>query len=109
MKGTRRQRYIYFQVVYEKEGPAITKAELIQTLRQRSYEVFSKNSKNLGLWVIQFNGAAGILKCHYQEKENIIRLLQSLKNIGKKPVTITTHATSGTIHGIAAMKLKKTD
>lgn len=106
MKGTRRQRYIYFQVVYKKEDPAITKAELIQTLRQKSYEIFSKNSKDLGLWVIQFNGTAGILKCHYREKENILRLLQSLENIGKKPVTITTHSTSGTIHGLAAKKEK---
>jgi RNase P/RNase MRP subunit POP5 len=49
---------------------------------------------------MQFNGTTGILKCSSQEKENTILLLQSLKNIDGKPVTITTRSTSGTIHGL---------
>jgi RNase P/RNase MRP subunit POP5 len=109
VKGTRRQRYISFQIIYENTGPAITQSELIQTLRQRSYEGFSKTTKELGLWVIQFNGTTGILKCHHREKENMIQFLKSLQNIGKKQVTITTHATSGTIQGLTVKKRKQND
>jgi RNase P/RNase MRP subunit POP5 len=42
----------------------------------------------------------GILKCHYTEKEQVIQILRTIKKIGTTPVTITTHVTSGTIHGL---------
>jgi RNase P/RNase MRP subunit POP5 len=83
-----------------------TDKELIQGLRQQTHDLFSKEIKELGLWVVQFDGTAGIIKCKYQEKEHTIQLLQSLKKIGSKSVTFTTYATSGTIRGITDKKLK---
>jgi len=78
----------------------------MQALRQHTSALFSKNFKELTLWVVQFDGIHGILKCHYKEKEHVLQLLQSLKKIGTKPVTITTYSTSGTIRGLAAKKQK---
>jgi RNase P/RNase MRP subunit POP5 len=104
VKGIRRHRYIDFDCVCEEQNPIITKSELIQTLRQHISSLSSKNFKEPTLWVVRFDGTRGILKCHYKEKEHAIQLLQSLKKIGIKPVTITTHSTSGTIRGLADKK-----
>ena len=84
----------------------ITNSGLIQALRQQSFELFSKNLKDLRLWVVQFDGTQGILKCHYTEKEHVIQLLLSIKKIGTKPVMISTRSTSGTIRGLAEKKQK---
>jgi RNase P/RNase MRP subunit POP5 len=107
VKGTRRHRYIDFHVSCENKESLLTKTDLIRALRQHTYVLFSKNAKELGFWVVQFDGRNGILKCNYQEKEHSIQLLQKLKTIGSKPVNITTHATSGTIHGLTNNKNKR--
>ena len=107
MKGTRRHRYITFHVVCEGENPLIAHTEFIQALRRLTVELFSKDFKELGLWVVQFDGTQGILKCRYTEKERAIHLLCSLKRIGMKPVTVTTLSTSGTISGLKDKKQNK--
>jgi len=106
LKGTRRNRYINFHVEYGDQSQMITNSELIRALRQQSSELFSKNLKELRLWVVQFDGRQGILKCHYTEKDHVIQLLVSLKIIGTKPVTIMTYSTSGTIRGLKGKKQK---
>ena len=108
VKGNRRHRYISFRVGFTGKNYTITETELIQAIRQQTHDLFSKTSKELGLWVVQFNGDTGIIKCNYTEKEHTIQLLQSLKKIGLKSVTFTTSATSGTIRGITHKKLKHT-
>jgi len=77
-----------------------TESELIQALRKQASDLFSKDAKELGLWLIRFDGTRGILKCNYQEKERAIQLLLLLKNMGSNHVEITTHACSGTIRGL---------
>ena len=105
IKGTRRHRYISFRISFMGQNYPITETELIQAIRQQTHDLFSKTSKELGLWIIQFDGNTGIIKCNYTEKEHTIQLLQSLKTIGSKSVVCTTSATSGTIHGITHKKL----
>lgn len=107
VKGTRRHRYIGFHVSYEKKDSLLTKTDLIQALRKHTSILFLKNTKELGFWIVQFDGMDGILKCNYQEKEHGMQLLQSLKTIGTKPVNITTQITSGTIHGLTNNKNKR--
>jgi RNase P/RNase MRP subunit POP5 len=106
VKGTRRHRYIGFHVACENEDSLLTKTDLIQALRKHTPILFSKNTKELGFWIVQFDGTNGILKCNYQEKDHGMQLLHSLKIIGTKPVTITTQVTSGTIHGLTCNKNK---
>jgi len=108
VKETRRHRYISFHVTYKKDAAVGTQSELIQILRERCYVVCSKNTRELGLWVVSFDGTTGILKCYHQEKDNVTKLLQSLDKIEKKPMTITTLRTSGTIQGLAQKKLPRT-
>ena len=107
VKGNRRHRYISFRVSFMGQNYTITETELIQAIRQQTHDLFSKMSKELGLWIVQFDGNTGIIKCNYTEKEHTIQLLQSLKTIGSKSVTCTTSATSGTIHGITHKKRKR--
>ena len=107
VKGTGRHRYISFRVSLVGNNHPLTETELIQALRQQTHDLFSKAAKELGLWVVKFDGTTGIIKCNYQEKEHTIQLLQSLKKIGSKSVTFTTYATSGTIRGITDKKLKR--
>lgn len=105
VKGIRRHRYIDFHVE-SKEQILFTNPELLQALRQQTFELFSKELKDLRLWVVRFDGIKGILKCHYTEKEQVLQILRSIKRIGTTPVTIITHATSGTIHGLTSKKNK---
>ncbi len=97
MKGSRRYRYVSFHIQYRDTGFLASTSQLIQELRQQATILFSKTLKDLGVWVIQFDGTNGIIKCHYMEKEQLIRLLKSIQNIGHTTVTITTSSTSGTI------------
>ena len=107
VKSTRRQRYILFHVVYTEGHRPLTQTELIQAIRQQTYDLFSKHIKDLGLWVVQFDGTTGILKCKNQEKERTRELLESLKMIGSTPATITTQSTSGTIRGLTNKTSKR--
>lgn len=107
IKGSRRHRYISFRVSFMEPNYSITETELIQAIRQQTYDLFSKTSKELGLWVVQFDGNTGIIKCNYTEKEHTIQLLQSLKKIGSRSVTFITSTTSGTIRGITNKKRKR--
>jgi RNase P/RNase MRP subunit POP5 len=100
VKGIRRYRYISFQLKTTGQQGSPTESELIQALRKQASDLFSKDAKELGLWMIRFDGARGILKCNYQEKERAIQLLLKLKNIGSNHIKITTHACSGTIRGL---------
>jgi RNase P/RNase MRP subunit POP5 len=105
VKGTRRYRYILFYVTSTEQDQRVTFPELIQALQHYCMDIFSKNMKELGVWIVHFDGTTGILKCYYQEKEHAIALLQSLKNIDAKSIAITTHATSGTLQGLLGKKI----
>jgi RNase P/RNase MRP subunit POP5 len=107
VKGSRRYRYITFHVEYEDKKDTVSTSHLIQELRQQAFSLFSKSLKDLRLWVIQFDGKDGILKCHYLEKDHIIQLLVSLKNIGNAAVTVQTFSTSGTLKSLLITKRRK--
>jgi RNase P/RNase MRP subunit POP5 len=62
--------------------------------------MFGKDVKEMGLWLMRFNGQIGILKCKYHEKDRTIQLLRSIKIIGVHPVSVITVATSGTIRSL---------
>ncbi|MFA5101939.1 MAG: Rpp14/Pop5 family protein [Candidatus Thermoplasmatota archaeon] len=104
VKGVRRHRYIALNVICEQPHPLLTKADFIQALRRHALELFSRTTQDLGLWVVQFDGTQGIVKCHYTEKDHVRHLVQSLQTIGFTPVRITTRSTSGTIRGLTKKK-----
>ena len=70
---------------------------MLSEIRRQCNFIFNKDCREMGIRLIRFDGAAGILKCNHLEKENAIMLLKSIKKIGSKDVEVTTIATSGTI------------
>jgi RNase P/RNase MRP subunit POP5 len=62
--------------------------------------LFNKNCESMGIRLINFNGKYGIVKCNHTEKENIIKLLNSIKKISLNDVYIETIGTSGTIKAL---------
>ena len=39
------------------------------------------NIKNIGIKLIIFNGSAGIIRCNLSEKDNMIKILNSIRKI----------------------------
>lgn len=54
----------------------------------------------MGVRLINFNGEKGIVKCNHTEKENTIKLLNSIKKISSAEIEIKTIRTSGTIKAL---------
>jgi RNase P/RNase MRP subunit POP5 len=50
--------------------------------------------------LIRFDGTTGIVKCKHTEKDNTIKLLNSIKNISSNKVSVETYGTSGTIKAL---------
>jgi RNase P/RNase MRP subunit POP5 len=61
----------------------------------------------MGLWLIKFDGEMGILRCNHVEKENIIKLLRSIRNVSSRKVEIETVGTSGTIKSLVSKYMNK--
>ena len=54
----------------------------------------------MGIRLIRFDGITGIVLCKHTEKENTIKLLQSIEKISSQKVQIETFGTSGTIKAL---------
>ena len=69
-------------------------------MRLQCKHFFNKDYKDLGIYLIRFDGEKGIVKCNHIEKENTIKLLKSIKKISSHRVNIETLGTSGTIKAL---------
>ena len=95
IKEGRRKRYIGFAI--KQKDNSFDKNEIINEIRTQCTTLFNKNYRELGLYLVRFNGEQGILRCKHTEKENAIKLLNSIKKVSSKNVEIETLGTSGTI------------
>ncbi|MBN1280683.1 MAG: Rpp14/Pop5 family protein [Candidatus Thermoplasmatota archaeon] len=100
VKGARRYRYIRFCVTYHGSERQETKEALLSSLRRHTVDLFSLRLQDLGLWLLYWDGAVGIIKCRHREKDRTIRLLQSMTAIQDTPVQIITTGTSGTLRSL---------
>ena len=73
---------------------------MTEELQRQCGYLFNKDCNELGIRLIRFNGTAGIIKCNHIEKENTIKLLQSVKKVTSRNISITALATSGTIRSL---------
>ena len=96
IKDGRRRRYIGFNVLTN-DNHIFDKKDLIEVVRRQSMVLFDRNFKEMGLFIVRFNGIKGIIRCRHTEKENTIKLMKSIEIIGTRKVKIDTIATSGTI------------
>jgi len=90
IKDGRRRRYIGFKITDIKDK-TILKSDLIDEFRKQ-------NKKDL--YVVRFNGEAGIVRCSHMQKDNSINFLKNLKKINNQNVKIDTLGTSGTIKSL---------
>lgn len=100
IKATRRQRYIAFIVRAKDTLKEMDDTEFIREIRIKCQRVLQKDWKEVGLWLIIFNGTEGIIRCHAKEKEHTMLLLRSLDRIGTVNVEVTPVKTSGTLKGL---------
>ncbi|OGS41157.1 MAG: hypothetical protein A3K77_07340 [Euryarchaeota archaeon RBG_13_31_8] len=103
-----RHRYIYFIVEPSDKQFIVEKPQIINEIRQQCKNLFNKNFESMGLRLISFDGKKGIVKCNHVEKENTIKLLNSIKKISLNEIVVKTISTSGTIKTlIEKYKIKK--
>jgi RNase P/RNase MRP subunit POP5 len=98
----RRYRYICFHIKSLNEKIDISKEEFNKKLKSQCINLFNINCYKKGIRLIRFDGIAGtgIVKCKHTEKENTIKLLNSIDNISTIEVKVETFGTSGTIKAL---------
>ena len=69
--------------------------------------LFSINYKEMGIYLIRFDGRKGIVKCNHIDKDNTINLLTSIDNINSHKIKIKTLGTSGTIKSLIRKHMDK--
>ena len=100
VKEGRRRRYIGFIVNYSDDGIVFDKRDMIDTIRNQSVLFFLKDFREMGLFIIRFDGKQGIIRCKHTSKDDTITLLKSITEINNHKVKIDTVGTSGTIKSL---------
>jgi RNase P/RNase MRP subunit POP5 len=85
-----RNRYIAFQV---EGGDDLEMGDMIRALR----EAFSSFPQDTRPWLVLFQQGQGVVKCSHLHKDDVIRVLQSIRRVGEREVRIRTLGTSGTV------------
>jgi len=85
-----RKRYIAFEVLSEEK---IDRKELMEAIHNFSGKPMQKD--RLSVMLLQEN--KGVVRCQHTLKEETLRLLRSINNVGGKKVQLRTIGTSGTI------------
>ena len=98
VKDKRRQRYIGFIIHTNFQIPF--KTAIQKEIQKQCKSIYNKECRDMGIMLIRFDGNQGIIKCDHFDKENVIILLRSIKEIANQDVKIETIATSGTIHSL---------
>ena len=73
---------------------------MIGEIRSQCNTLFNKNCKDMGIFLIRFDGEKGIIRCKHTEKDNTINLLTSIKQVSSNNVSVKTLGTSGTIKSL---------
>lgn len=66
-------------------------------MESQCQNLFNKECKDLGIYLIKLNQKYGIVKCNHLEKDKTIKLINSIKKVNLTNVKIETLGTSGTI------------
>ena len=73
---------------------------MIGEIKTQCNTLFNKNCKDMGIFLIRFDGEKGIIRCKHTEKDNMINLLTSIKQVSSINVSVKTLGTSGTIKSL---------
>ena len=69
-------------------------------MQNKCQDIFDKNYKELGIYLVRFDGEKGIVRCKHLEKENVINIINSIDKINSSDAILKTIATSGTIKAL---------
>lgn len=89
LKNKNRKRYIGF-TISKNTKRKIDRLDFKEIMSIKCKELFKKDFKEMGIKIIKFDNEKGIIRCNHLEKENTIKLLNSINQIN-------TIGTSGTI------------
>ena len=81
--------------------------EVIGEIKSQCKQLFSKDCKEIGIYLTRFDGEKGIVRCNHIEKENTIKILKSIRKISSHEVEIETLGTSGTIKSLVRKHMEK--
>jgi len=73
---------------------------MINEIKSQCEQIFNKDYKSMGIYLVRFDGEKGIVKCNHIEKDNTIKLLNSIKEISSQKIEVETVGTSGTIKSL---------
>ncbi|MBU3901817.1 MAG: hypothetical protein KKE04_00410 [Candidatus Thermoplasmatota archaeon] len=90
-----RRRYIAFEIISDKTIP---RNDVVKMIRKE----FVHRYISVKPWLTRYNNNRGLLRCLHTGKDEAIKILTSVKQIGNINVEIKTIGTSGTIK--AAMR-----
>jgi RNase P/RNase MRP subunit POP5 len=90
-----RRRYIAFEIISDKN---ISRNDAVGMIRKEFKPYFN----SVKPWLTRYRNNKGLMRCAHTGKNDAIRVLNSVKQIGKADVEIKTTGTSGTIK--AAMR-----
>ena len=71
---------------------------MIAEIRKKIKELHIIN--DFEAYLTRFDGKQGIVRCNHLDKDTVITLICSIKNISDNPVKIKTLGTSGTIKSL---------
>jgi RNase P/RNase MRP subunit POP5 len=97
LKKNYRQRYIGFYIEKSNKNGFITKNEINKEIKKKCFDFFNKKIREMGIYLIKFDGFKGIIKCNHIYKKEIINIMESIESISSDKVNIKTIGTSGTI------------
>ncbi|WP_048085680.1 Rpp14/Pop5 family protein [Archaeoglobus veneficus] len=93
----KRKRYIAFRVLATEP---VDSRSLIQEIWQTALTLYGEYfAAGLGIWLEQFDGSKGILRCSRDALEKVKVVLTLISNVAGVEVVIVTLGVSGTIKG----------
>ena len=98
VKEGKRHRYIGFLIQGLEGKDRVERYAILQAINTCCKDLYDVSPKEMGIYLIRFNGKEGILRCSHLEKERTIALLGSIQQLSGCMVHIETLGTSGTIN-----------
>ena len=91
-------RYLAFEVTCGESG--IRKQELVKELWRSASSLYGDvGTSRCGLWLIEFDGKGGIIKCAHDMVNEVKIILATINMINGKAAGLRVLRTSGTIKG----------
>ena len=107
LKYKHRRRYIGFYIDKLDKKNVVKKFDLINEIKNKCDEIYKSKPRLMGIFLINFDGYKGIIKCNHIKKEETIKILNSINKLSDITVKIITVGTSGTLKKLKIKYMNK--